>query len=251
MKSDYKVTEILADIENFRLNKLKEKKQSFIHLTAARFYRCTVVLPSILMFTVLLSKVGFEFFSSKNLSDTSLAYMQLVVIISMTSAYLGAISQPFVEIALRHKQVLAHIKQPFSIVLENVDTKLHMDQEFINRLAALSVNDLKLYLLELKFETADFRNRLGLILGAIEKVGFVPGLFAFAVTMSKLGEAQPIWVYGIAYASPILHIIGVGMHSLISKAERYARIIELVITCKESGELKASGKLRQKIRCAA
>lgn len=88
----------------------------------------------------------------------------------------------------------------------------------------------------MRFEREFYEKRIGLLIGALEKLGVLPGLLATALLVGKLGEDSPGWVRAIAYTTPIMYLLGIAAHDYAMRLERLSRILELALDRKKARE---------------
>ena len=154
-------------------------------------------------------------------------------LILLAVAYLGVILHLFLSILVSLKSYFNKAKSPLSPLLENAKVCANADVKLLHHLMAKPLAQLKFLLMQINAEKEAFQKRVALTVGAIEKVGLIPGFLAMAVTLSKLGEDQPEWLLVLAYAAPALHITGVALHYLSTNLEHMANLISHAIEVKE------------------
>lgn len=183
-----------------------------------------VIFPFFLAITITLARKFFEL--GDWLINPALSMLAL--------SYIGIILHPIISVVINRKAFFRGILNPFYLLMDNAKSCSEVDVKQIRYLESKSIEHLKFLLLEINSEKSAFQKRISLTIGAIEKIGLLPGFLAIAVTLSKLGSGQPEWVYALAYVTPALHIFGVAMHYLISRLERISSLIEYVIEIKEN-----------------
>lgn len=150
-------------------------------------------------------------------------------LLALLISYLGIIVHPIVSAILNRKNILKSIRDPFGVILNNSKISAKADRKYFNYLKSKPTSDLKLIQKNLISEKNDFQKRVSFVVGAIEKIGIVPGVLALYVTYTKLSGPVPDWVSMIAYATPILYVLGATAHFYILKLEKMASLLELVI----------------------
>ena len=93
-------------------------------------------------------------------------------------AYVATLAQPFIFAWANRRVLVAAAKNPISLLFDNASATARVDSLLLPHLLRRSSEHLELLLLELKAEKEFFERRLSLVVGAIEKVGLGPGLFA-------------------------------------------------------------------------
>jgi len=111
------------------------------------------------------------------------------------------------------------------------------DAPHVNELFKYQQQDLQYVLVELKAERGAWERRVGVLIGAQEKIGMIPGLIALIAALSRLqGDPLPSWVVGVVYALPVLYFFGLCSHILMTKLDRGIMLLEMVIdTLKNKG----------------
>lgn len=143
--------------------------------------------------------------------------------------YLSTILCPLLELVYRRRAIFKAIKYPFNTLLRNVELTTNVDLYYLERLRNTSGSELRFIRLELEAERDALAKRIGLVTGAIDKVGLFPGVLSLIVALTRIGTSQPEWVYGIAYATPILYAMGAGFHILLLRFDRHLSLIDYTI----------------------
>ena len=147
--------------------------------------------------------------------------------------YVATLVQPFVFAWANRRVLVAAAKNPIGLLFDNANATARVDSLLLPHLLRHSTEHLELLLLELKAEKEFFERRLSLIVGAIEKVGLGPGLLASGISFSNIKVDQPEWVSALAYATPVLYVLGVGAHFLLMRLDRFVKLTELVVSRKK------------------
>lgn len=162
-----------------------------------------------------------------------------LVILSFT--YLAIMLQPLHSAWIFRKSIFLLFRNPFVIILNNSKNIAISDNASVKKLLEKPIDHLKFLSLELKAEHNAFTKRISLIIGAIEKIGILPGILALLVVFIRLGDKeQSEWVYVLIYINPALYIAGAGMHLLLNRLERINMLIEYIVEQKELASTKKS-----------
>lgn len=87
---------------------------------------------------------------------------------------------PFV-FAWRHRQhIVRMVQRPYDMIIGNASAAALVDRKYLRKIDRYPVGQLELLALELKAEKEFFERRIGLAVGAIEKLGLGPGFLAVA-----------------------------------------------------------------------
>lgn len=143
--------------------------------------------------------------------------------------YISGIAQPFLMLVLYRKSMKDFFKDPTRLIISNVSINSAVDRKYLSRLSRYPLLRLELVALELKSEKDAFDKRISLVVGAISRVGLVPGLFALLLTWQKTSMSGG-WLEIIAYSLPAFYIMGVWAHIHNLKLERISRVIDFAIT---------------------
>lgn len=147
--------------------------------------------------------------------------------------YLGVFLSPLVTVVIHWKSAKRVFFNPFSVILENAHFTASVDRQYLEVLSSKPLESIEFVLMELKFERDFFERRLALIVGAIERIGMLPGVLAIVVVLSRLGDGQPDWVYAVAYATPVLYLFAVFAHFFLMRLDRMVRIMEMIVDWKQ------------------
>lgn len=219
----------LNEVAAHNSNKTNEK-----HKFITRVFSELVIFPATL--SLLLGLIIY-FWDQEWLLSTSLS--------ALMAAYVGILLYPFIVFIVHRKSVLKILRHPFSILLGNAKTMAAADQRYLNALQRRSSAELKFLRLEVKSEKSAFEKRLSIVVGAIEKIGIFPGFLAVAAVHVRLGEQQPLWLYAIAYATPILYIVSALSHYLLIRLERQVALIDLIL---ENKSETVDDRMKQRFR---
>src|SRR5262245_21758767 len=128
------------------------------------------------------------------------------------------------------------LRDPLAHMLDTTGSYAEIHATHVNDLYNYESEDLKHVLAELKGGRASWEKRIGMIVGTVEKVGIIPGLAALiAIYMRpEISKSLTGWIAGIAYATPVLYVIGLHLHDHISQLDRFIMLIEMVIENKKS-----------------
>lgn len=226
-----KLLDILANIEQSEKDLIKQKraqeKSTSTYRLGAWVFWGGVVSPALLSLILALSVwLG---------APRPLGYFGIGL---LAFAYLVIFFYPFFG-AWLYRGALRNISRaPFASILKaNVERPMQVDGRYLPQLTALPKTELKLGIMELKNERANFAQRITLFSGPIEKLGILPGLLALLVTIQKL-DGQPDWVHAIAYANILVFVIALIAHYLLTRYDRMIALSELALAQKEE-ETKA------------
>lgn len=190
-----------------------------------RLGRRLLIELSVIPFVLALIFLGIDYVSNQPwLREPSLAALLI--------AYFGAVSQPLITILIHRKAFFAPIRDPFAVLLGNAMQTTTIDMKYIARLQSKPVAMLELVYLEVKSEREYFEKRISILIGAIDKIGLVPGLLAAVLSFSnpQLG-VYSWWILPPAYATPVLYLFGAAAHFLVLRLDRMTKILELTVAC--------------------
>lgn len=202
----------------------RKKANSSSNRKVNRLFLELVIFPFCLAITIGLTRKFFDL--DEWLIEPALAMLAL--------SYIGIFLHFVISMTINRKFLIRGMSNPFYLLVDNAKSRSQVDVNLLHYLESKPIEQLKFLLLEINSENLAFQKRISLIIGAIEKIGLIPGFLATAVTLSKLDSGHPEWVYALAYATPALHIFGVAMHHIIFRFERISSLLEYVIETKES-----------------
>jgi hypothetical protein len=160
----------------------------------------------------------------------------------LSVSYLSIIVQPFAHIWIDRDGLKKIWQLPFtSMMTSNIQVPLEVDSKHFERLCALPRIELDMGLLALKYEGNFMEKRIAWIIGAIDKVGVIPGIVAVLVGIHKLDVLSP-WAASIAYANVGLFALGAFANVYVL---RYQRMIALCEKALEHQELELEEKTKQ------
>ena len=226
LDSLYQIAQQISDQEIEEGKKISSVKSRH----ASKIFIWSVIVPIILGLVI-----GFV---NKLFIDAPILRVISVCIILIS--YLSIIAQPLIEEWLYEDSRCRFISNPFSKLLMNSKFNANNDLVFITDLLEKKLEHLKFLKLELDAEKNAFSKRISLMVGALERIGLLPGVFGILVIIGEFGTEQSDWAYALAYATPILYLAGVGMHLLVSRLDRITQLVGYAIDMKESALTNAS-----------
>lgn len=131
------------------------------------------------------------------------------------------------------------LHNPLLPQLTNASITLISRNQFLPELLRYSLDELETAAVELKTERDAFERRIGLVVGAVEKVGLGPGLLAAIAAIVKLqndlkGVGSADWLLGAAYALLGLYLLAMIGHMSIIKIDRALKLLDSAITKKKA-----------------
>ena len=157
---------------------------------------------------------------------------RIALIISYLSIILGQTTILPIKLWTWRKR----IANPLGSIIDTIRKYAETDVDIVKDLYKRETDDLKYMLTQLKAERSAWERRVGMLVGALEKVGIIPGLAALIAIYMRPEITKPLtgWVAGIAYGIPGVYIIGMWSHLHMSRLDRFIMLIEMVIEAKKS-----------------
>lgn len=172
-------------------------------------------------------------------------YVKIAALASLVIAYFSAIAMPVVSIIVYKSSFLKFFTDPLAPQLRNASIAIATTKHFLPLMMRCSKSELELAGLELKTERDALEKRVGLIMGAIDKIGLWPGLISLLVGLIKVyewlrelkgvGEIKGIdWCLGIASVLLAFYVMGLIAHTSIMRIDRALKLIDLAAAKKKS-----------------
>lgn len=160
-----------------------------------------------------------------------------VALLSIAVCYLGILYtiliHPLLMLWFNRVTVVKTLRNPLFPILDNARMRSESDWLYLRHFRRQRVDILEHVLLELRAERDAFETRLGLVIGAITKIGILPGLVAISATLSDLDSTQLDWVYTISCANIFFYLLGFVMHQQLSGWNRAIMLVAKVLEDKE------------------
>lgn len=169
-------------------------------------------------------------------NETKIAALGLLIL-----GYLLLYFLPIFSAFVYRSTIRELFRNPLLPQLTNASIALISNNHFLPELLKYSLNELEIAAIELKTERDAFERRIGLIVGAIEKVGLGPGLLAAIAAIVKLqsdlkGVGVADWLIGAAYAVLGLFVFAMIGHMSIIKIDRALKLLDSAIAKKKIQE---------------
>jgi hypothetical protein len=108
--------------------------------------------------------------------------------------------------------ILGYVRHPYKVLIDNAKQTAQVDSRHLPELERCSRYGLENVLLKVKAEREFFEHRIGLYVGAIEKVGIIPGLLALPSIFKDTANWN--WVTTVALAMPFIYAAAVRGHAV-------------------------------------
>lgn len=211
----YKALSTLSWRENERPAEDKSKE----NLERIIFFICLLtVVVSIL--TLFLAK-KFEISTLENISS-------ILLILS----YLGIFLHPVFMFFIWRQTISKFFSNPNEIFYTRAEDRAKKTSLYIRHLSSKNEDELYLAKLELTYEKKQLEKRTSILVGAIEKVGLIPGILALSASYNS----EHYWILAIAYATPVLFIFGAFSQLTCTKIQRHIELIDFVIKNRQSNQ---------------
>ncbi len=205
---------------------IKQRKRSQItdkHRLANRLFFELAIFPFVLALALIAVMSIFD-----------LEWLRLISLFALLLAYIGVIIYPIFSALIHRKSLLATLRHPFGVLLQNAAATAAVDLRYSPKLERKSFALLEVVALEIKSEREFFERRVALVVGSIEKIGLAPGLLAAFLSLHQLPGNLDLWMLSLAYATPALYFFGAMAHFLAMRLDRMNKLLDLVIERKKA-----------------
>lgn len=226
---------ILHAASRFEVKQRKHVKNSDKHRFASRLLIVLSIFPFVLALTLIAVMLM-----------CNLEWLRLPSLVALLIAYFGAIIHPIISAIIHRAPLIATLRHPFGILLQNAAANAAVDLRYSPKLERKPLALLEVVALEVKCEREYFERRLALVVGSIEKVGLAPGLLAAFLALHQLPGNLNQWVFSLAYATPAFYFFGAMAHFLVMRLDRMGKLLELVVSRKKARLINSSTG-RQKV----
>lgn len=201
--------------------KLKRYKSSTFSKLKKYFWRISVVLA---LSSIICSLI---FYNCELVKDSLIKYLPFLFLIL---SYFFMIGFMFIDVIRSKSKFKRHLLLPFcSSINSNVKSSYLIDRKYIDDLLKLDLQVLELGNIEIKNERIFLEKRIGLMIGALDKLGILPGLLSTLAVLPNFGFN---WISSIAYAYIGLVAISFKFYPIMMRYERMIELTELAIKIK-------------------
>jgi hypothetical protein len=159
----------------------------------------------------------------------------ILVLLMYLAVFLGQIASLF--------STFSACRNALGSIIDRTRKCADRDAQHVNDFFKYESAALKYVLVQMKAEKTAWERHISLFAGAIEKIGIIgmiPGVAALISIYTNPNNLSSPWIRQIAdlliYGTPVLYIMGMWYHHLISRFDRYTMLIEMVIEAKKSEE---------------
>lgn len=164
----------------------------------------------------------------------SLYYFSSILLIL---GYIVYIAIPIVVIGMNLPSIRDFIANPFRSYINDSKKFMIEDFEYARLIARKDKSVIESVSIELNKEKNAMETRSGVFIGAIHKIGILPGIFAIMVNVSKYwssdGATTFDWVSAIAYANLAMAVFSLIVYDCIMKLDRAINIVDMAIKLKD------------------
>jgi len=157
-----------------------------------------------------------------------------LVLISV--GYLGIIAFQISLVLENWTDIFGFLKNPLTILLARVQDETKLDYANLYELKEKSSLVLEHVQAHLKSERDSFERRVGVLVGALEKVGIIPGLITLYLAWLKFGSNDISLEPEIATGIFLLYFFAFYCHFLFSRLDRFIYTIDTVIDLKNENK---------------
>lgn len=181
---------------------------------------------------------GIAVFSKFQLTQS--AYSTALTLISI--GYLSILISVMLVTMDNGFSLFKFVKAPVNVIYDRLQKGTKEFDSIFEALTKFELTALKRVNLFVDDERKAFERRVGAIAGAVEKVGFIPGLltlyFAWVKAIKDSGQepSQLVWLAGITF---VIYLFALYCHHLFSRMDKHIAVLALIIEQKEAEEKDA------------
>lgn len=190
---------------------------------SGKIFYWTALAPLIVGFCI----IALFWFSGKK---TSVGFIALILV---SVGYLGIIAFQIALFIEEWEHITSLFRNPLTVILNRVEKETILDYTKLAAISDSERNVLRHVRRHLVTERESFERRIGVVVGALEKVGLIPGFVTLYLAWAKLEEQKysiDIWV---AVGVFILYFFAFYCHYLFTRMDRYIGTIDEIIEAKE------------------
>ena len=134
--------------------------------------------------------------------------------------------------------VVNDVREHISRAVSRAMKQAERDTHHINDLYKYDIHSIKYVLVQLKAERVGLERRIALLVGALEKIGFIPALIAMIAILMRpeIGKYPSELVQYIAIVILVFYTGSFVHNYQMEKLDRVIMLIEMVIEAKKSEE---------------
>lgn len=156
--------------------------------------------------------------------------VKLVMLLLMLLGYMGIAVVLLLEIYSDRRDILKIFKNPLSLAFEGLLTASKSDVKLMGAIQDYSTEVLGLVKSRLEIQKTGIERRMGILVGAVEKMGVLPGLLTLYLAY-KESESQVLFCLAIFVF--ILYLCALSVHYALPRLEVYSRLINLELGRRE------------------
>lgn len=224
------IEEIFSEIEKFEDEISKSelgKKEAFRNRISSRFFFYVGLGPFVASVIILLLLYCFK--------GPKIFFLSPLVLISI--GYIGIVVSNIAYIVEERKDLKMFFKNPVKMILGNIRNESVVDMDLFKSIVDKSTSSLVYIKEHIENERIHFERRLGILVGALEKIGLIPGLATLYFAWAKAGESGPFSIQtGTAISVFSLYLLAVYYHLQFGRLDRYIRTFSVAIEHRSSLE---------------
>jgi hypothetical protein len=223
-----RISEILFEFDKSQYE-LKRDMEKSTHSWRWPFWFAIVsILLAIVLFFILLA-FGAEFIPPVIKTALDISIIVLVLI-----SYVMFLLNQYGLRGPNRRSVRGSSSSSIGVVLRNVKLMDKVNLQYIPELTKNDIHDLEDTLLEVKSQRVFIDRRLALVVGAIDKVGILPGFVALPSFFKDSGTWN--WVNALVLIVPVIYALALAGNDLLMRLDRMIKLLELSIQRKNAEE---------------
>lgn len=151
-------------------------------------------------------------------------WLKLVILILTLVGYVGIIAVQLLELYAEKGSILQFLKNPLVIFMKSLVEESADELKLSAELKNFSIESLKLVKRGLDAGYQSINQRVGLLVGAIEKIGIFPGLVTLYLAAST--KTSPKIAVFIAVAMLSLYMLAFAVHHALPRLQYYQNLID-------------------------
>lgn len=155
-------------------------------------------------------------------------------LVLISFGYLGMIAFQVSLLIENRQQIGLFFKNPLSTILQRVERETILDYTKMFSALESEIDVLRHVRRHLMIERESFERRIGVLVGALEKVGLIPGFITLYLAWAKFSEQSLSIDPWIAVSVFVLYFFAFYFHYLFSRMDRYIGTLDEIIEVKES-----------------
>jgi len=161
----------------------------------------------------------------------AIEYLKIATLLLLLVSYVGIGAAQMLELYAGRKEIGKLLCNPNYLILNDLHSKSQNDIDLITFFKQYSTESLLLVQNNLKLQHTSIEKRIGILVGAVEKIGVIPGVLTlYLAAVSEGVQIVQLSIVGVVF---VMYVFAYSFHYSLPKLCYFANIIQLELDARK------------------